>query len=203
MELKLIVIASLLTAVLALSGCTSPAATPSPSAAAPTATPVATPTFVPPADTPVPTPVATLVPTAAPTAVPAYSNGSPVSVSNIKIDWDTTSYEGNAKETATMSVKNDLNDSIVLDVFVYYKVSTPTTFIDPDGTVHNLTNTITKTENLGMMQVGDHKDLSFQVSHNKNVPAVVSVTVQWRGGSAVIFEKTLEMADHSFGTFEF
>jgi hypothetical protein len=138
-----------------------------------------------------------------PTAVPVYSNGSPLSISNIKVDWDTTSYEGQAKETATMTVKNTLNDTVLLDVFVYYKVTTPTTFIDPDGTVHNLTNTITKTANVGMMQVGEHRDLSFQVDHNKNVPTVVSVTVQWRGGSTVVFERDLDIPDHRFGTYEF
>jgi hypothetical protein len=36
-----------------------------------------------------------------------------------------------------------------------------------------------------------------------NVPVTVTIVVQWRGGQAVVFEKTLTMADHSFGTFEF
>lgn len=200
MKFTYVVIASLLMAALALSGCTSPAptASPSPSATAPTATPAATPT-----PTATPSPAPTVAPTPAPTPVPVYANSSPVAVSNIRIDWDTTQYEGQAKETASMTIKNIRNDSIVLDVAVLCKVTTPTTFVDPDGTVHNLTNTITRTANIGMMQVGEQRDVAFQVDHNKNVPVTVSVTVQWRGGSAVVFEKTLNIPDHSFGTYEF
>jgi hypothetical protein len=198
MEFKYVIIASLLMAALALSGCTSPAptASPSPTAEAPTVTPVETPT-------PVPTPEASPTPTEAPTPVPAYTNGSPISVSNIKIDWDTTQFEGQAKETASMTVKNTLSDSILLDVVVYYKVTTPATFVNPDGSVENHTNTITKTANIGMMQAGEQKDLTFQVDHNKNVPTTVSIVVKWRDGSAVVFEKTLDLPDYSFDTYEF
>lgn len=200
MKFTYVVIASLLMAALALSGCTSPAptASPSPSATAPTATPAATPT-----PTATPSPAPTVAPTPAPTPVPVYANSSPVAVSNIRIDWDTTQYEGQAKETASMTIKNIRNDSIVLDVAVLCKVTTPTTFVDPDGTVHNLTNTITRTANIGLMQVGEQRDVAFQVDHNKNVPVTVSVTVQWRGGSSTVFERTLNLPDHSFGTYEF
>jgi hypothetical protein len=136
--------------------------------------------------------------------VPEYSNNSPVSVSNIKIEWDTTQYEGQAKETASMTVKNMLNDSIVLDVVVQYKVTTPAIFANPDGSFENRTNTVTATpRNIGVMQVGEQRDVTFQVDHAKNVPATVTITVQWRGGSAVVLNKTLDLPDHSFGTCEF
>jgi hypothetical protein len=192
-----IVLVSLLMAAMAISGCTSPAASPSPTAA-PTATPTATP-----APTETPTPAPTVTPTPEPTAVPEYSDGSPVSVSGIKIDWDTTQFEGRAKETATMTVKNALDEGVVLDVVVLYKVATPAMLVNPDGSVENYTNTVTSTQNIGLMQVGEQRDLTFQVDHTKNVPVTVSVTVQWRGGSAVVFNRTLELPDNSFGTLEF
>jgi hypothetical protein len=100
-------------------------------------------------------------------------------------------------------VDNVNNETLTLDVVVLYKVTTPTTITNPDGSMQNLTNTITKRQDLGTMQWNDHKDLTFDVSHNKNVPVTVTIVVQWRGGQAVVFEKTLTMADHSFGTFEF
>lgn len=199
MKFTYVVIASLLMAALALSGCTSPAptASPSPSATAPTATQAATPT-----PTATPSPAPTVAPS--PSPMPAYSNGSPVSISNIKIDWDTTQYEGQAKETVTMKVKNTLTDSVVLDVVVIYKVTMPATFANPDGSLENRTNTLTATpQNIGLMQVGEQRDVTLHIDHNKNVPVTVSVTVQWRGGSAVVFEKTLNIPDHSFGTYEF
>lgn len=199
MKFTYVVIASLLMAALALSGCTSPAptASPSPSATAPTATQAATPT-----PTATPSPAPTVAPS--PSPMPAYSNGSPVSISNIKIDWDTTQYEGQAKETVTMKVKNTLTDSVVLDVVVTYKVTMPATFANPDGSLENRTNTLTATpQNIGLMQVGEQRDVTLHIDHNKNVPVTVSVTVQWRGGSAVVFEKTLNIPDHSFGTYEF
>lgn len=203
MEFKLVSIVLLIIAGLAVSGCTS-------SPAAPTATPQATPTATPivNASTPTPAPTGTPTPlpptpTPTPTPQPVYTNGSPVSVSGIKINWDTTSYEGQARETATMTIKNANPDNLVPDVVVLYKVTTPTTVIDPDGTVHNLTNTITKRQDVGVMQWNDQKDLTFEVDHNKNNPVTISVEVQWRGGHATVFEKTLTLADHNFGTFEF
>jgi len=108
-----------------------------------------------------------------------------------------------ARQTATMTVDNVNKEALTLDVAVLYKVTTPTTITNPDGSVQNLTNTITKRQDLGTVQWDDHKDLAFDASHNKNVPVTVSIVVQWRGGQAVVFEKTLTMADHSFGTFEF
>ncbi len=196
MKLNYLVIASLLMAVLAISGCTSPAASPTPSPS-PTEAPAATPA---PTVTPTPEPTATPTPTATP--VPVYSNGSPVSVSQIKIDWDTTQYNDRATQTATMTVKNTLGDSIVQDVEVLYKVTTPAVFVNPDGSYENRTNTVTATQHIGLMQAGEQRDLTFQLDHTKNLPATVSVTITWRGGSAVVFNKTLEMPDHSFGTFE-
>ncbi len=205
MKFNYLVIASLLMAAMAISGCTSPAASPSPTAA-PTATPAATPT-----PTATPTPAPTVAPTPTPrgalehpTPVPEYSNNSPVSVSHIKVDWDTTQYEGQAKETASMTVKNIKSDSIVLDVVVKYMVTTPATFANPDGSFENRTNTVTATPvYIGLMQVGEQRDVTFQVDHKKNVPATVTVLVQWRGGSAVVFDKTLNLPDHSFDTYEF
>ena len=102
-----------------------------------------------------------------------------------------------------MIVWNARNDSVVLDVAVLYKVTTPTTLVDPDGTVHNLTNTIAKAASIGLMQVGERRDVAFEVEYNKNVPVTVSITVQWRGGSSRVFERTLNLPDHSFGTYEF
>jgi hypothetical protein len=124
-----------------------------------------------------------------------------VSVSNIKINWDTNGYDGMARQTATMTVDNVNNETLTLDVVVLYKVTTPTTITNPDGSIQNFT--ITKRQDLGTMQWDDSKDLTFEVSHNKNVPVTVTIVVQWRGGQAVVFEKTLTMADHSLGTFEF
>ncbi len=202
MEFKVILFVLAMTAVLAVSGCTSPSPTATPQAtteATPTATPVANAST----PTPAPTEAATATPTPTPTALPAYTNGSPVAVSDIKINWDTTTYDGMAHQTATMAVDNVNKDNLTIGVVVLYKVSTPTTIINPDGSVENLTNTITKRQDLGTMQWNDHESLTFDVSHNKNVPVTITIEVQWRGGQAVVFEKTLTMADHSFGTFEF
>jgi hypothetical protein len=102
-----------------------------------------------------------------------------------------------------MAVKNALPDGIVFDVKVLYKVTTPATLVNADGSTENFTNTVTKTENIGIMQPGDQKTLTFDVDHHKNVPATVSVIVQWRGGQAVVFEKTLTLQDFSMGTYEF
>lgn len=202
MEFKVILFVLAMTGVLLVSGCTSPSPTATPQATTevtPTPTPIAN-TSTP---TPAPTEAPTVTPTPAPTALPVYANGSPVSVSNIKIDWDTNGYDGMARQTATMTVDNVNNETLTLDVVVLYKVTTPTTITNPDGSMQNLTNTITKRQDLGTMQWDDHKDLTFDVSHNKNVPVTVTIVVQWRGGQAVVFEKTLTMADHSLGTFEF
>ncbi len=202
MEFKVVLFVLAVTGVLLISGCTSPSATPTPTPqasieATPTATPVANAST--PAETPTPAPAAT----ATPTPVPAYSSGSPVAVSDIKVNWDTTTYDGMAHQTATMSVDNINKDNLTIGVVVLYKVSTPTTIINPDGSTENLTNTVTKRAELGTMQWNDHEGLTFDVSHNKNVPVTITIEVQWRGGQAVVFEKTLTMADHSFGTFEF
>lgn len=201
MKFGYVVIASLLVAALAISGCTSPTPTPSPSAAAPTVTPEASPSATAIVNASTPTPAPTTAPT--PTPVPSYSNGSPVSVSDIKIDWDTTSYYGEAHQAATMTVKNAQPDGIVFDVVVLYKVSTPATLVNADGSTENFTNTVTKTENIGLMQPGDQRTITFQADHHKNVPATVSVIVQWRGGKAVVFEKTLTLQDFSMGSYEF
>ncbi len=182
-------------AAVAMSGCTSPAPSPSPSPL-PTATPE--PTAV-----PTPTPEPTPGPSAAPTPLPEYSDGSPVSVSNIRIDWDTTQFAGQAEQTATMTVKNTLDDSLVVDVNVLYTVSTPATIVHPDGRVENFTSVNKKTAHVGLMQAGEQRDISIQVEHARGVPATVAILVQWRGGSAVLFEKTLDMPDHSYGTYEF
>ncbi|HTY90187.1 MAG TPA: hypothetical protein VMC84_03335 [Methanocella sp.] len=201
MEFKPVLIVLLIAAGVAAAGCSAPAATPTPTAT-PNATAVPTPEAAAvPSETPTPAPVATPTPT--PTPWPVYSNNSPVSVSNIKITWDTTGFEGQAHETATMTLNNVNKDNLVLDIVLLYKVTTPTTVIDADGTVHNLTNTITKPQNIGVMQWEDRKDVSFDVYHNKNVPATVTIVAQWRGGQATLFEKTLNMADNSFGTYEF
>lgn len=198
MKFTYLVIASLLMAAMALSGCTSPAVSP-----LPTATPTAIPTATP-APTATPTPAPTVAPTPAPTPVPEYSNGSPVSVSHVRIDWDTTQYEGRAKETASMTVKNMMNDSIVLDVVVQYNVATPAALINPDGSIENFTAIVKATpQNIGLMQAGEQRDVTFQVEHAKNVSATVSIIVQWRGGSAVVFNKILNLPDHSFGTYDF
>ncbi len=202
MEFKVILFVLAMTAVLAVSGCTSPSPTATPQAtteATPTATPVANAST----PTPAPTEAATATPTPTPTALPAYTNGSPVAVSDIKINWDTTTYDGMAHQTATMAVDNINKDNLTIGVVVLYRVSTPTTIINPDGSTENLTNTVTKRAELGTMQWNDHESLTFDVSHNKNVPVTITIEVQWRGGQAVVFEKTLTMADHSFGTFEF
>ncbi len=201
MNSKYLIIATLTIFMIAVSGCTSPAPTASPSPS-PLATAAATalPTAVPPVT---PTPVPTAAPTPVPTPVPVYTNSSPISASNIKIDWDTTQYEGAAKETASMTVKNTLSDAIVSDVVVSFKVTTPTTFMNPDGTIDNRTNTITKQANIGLMQAGDSKDLTFQVDHLKNVPVTVSIVIEWRGGSAIVFKKALDLPDHKFGTYKF
>lgn len=200
MNSKYLIIAMLTIFMIAVSGCTSPAPTASPSPS-PLATQAATalPTAVPPVT---PTPVPTATPKAVPTPVPVYTNGSPISASNIKIDWDTTQYEGQAKETASMTVKST-GDGIVSDVVVSFKVTTPTTFANPDGSVDNRTNTITKQANIGLMQAGDSKDLTFQIEHKKNVPATVSIVIEWRGGSAVVFKKVLDLPDHKYGTYNF
>lgn len=206
MEFKVVLFVLALAGVLLVSGCTSPSATPT---ATPLASIEATPTATPIANastpTPAPSETATPVPSATPTpaAAPAYTNGSPVAVSDIKINWDTTTYDGMAHQTATMAVDNVNKDNLTIGVVVLYKVSTPTTIINPDGSTQNLTNTITKRQDLGTMQWNDHEDLTFDVSHNKNVPVTITIEVQWRGGQAVVFEKTLTMADHNFGTFEF
>ncbi len=193
MKITYLAIAAVFMAAMAISGCTSPAPSPSP---LPTATPEPTPA-------PTPTPEPTAVPTATPTPVPEYSNDSPVSVSHVRIDWDTTQFSGQAKQTATMTVKNTQSDSLVVDVNVLYTVSTPATFVDADGTVHNFTNPNKKTVHVGLMQAGEQRDVSVQVEHARNVPATVTIVLQWRGGSAAVFEKTLEIPDNSFGTYEF
>ncbi|HTX44309.1 MAG TPA: hypothetical protein VMC61_06225 [Methanocella sp.] len=185
--------------MVSLAGCAVPGASPTPSPS-PSPLPTVTPT---PTPEPTPTPAPTVAPTPAPTPWPVYSNGSPVAVSHVRVTWDTTQYEGQAKQTATITLKNVLNDGIVLDVNVIYKVTTPATVVDPDGTVHNLTNQVTRSSNIGMMDVGEQRDVTFQLDHPKNVPATISIILQWRGGSAVVLEKTVNMPDHDFGTYEF
>ncbi len=203
MQFKYFIVASLLLIFIAIAGCTSPSPSPTPTAVAPTATPVPTPTSVPvatenPTAVPSVAPTATAMPTATPS--PVYGNGTPMTLSNININWDTTGYQGMAEESASMTVANTIPDTMVLDAEVDYLVSTPITIVNPDGTSQNLSNTITKTTYVGLLQPGDHKDVSFQVEHNKNVPATVSVVLKWRGGSAKVFEKTYNWPDHSLGT---
>ncbi len=203
MQFKYVIVASLLLIFIAVAGCTSPSPTASPTAGVPSATPIAT---------TVPTAIVNASPTAAPSAAPTvmptatprplYGNGTPLVVSNININWDTTGYQGMAEESATMTVSNTVPNSMVLDIEVDYLVSTPTSVIDSDGTVHNLTNTITKTYTVGMLQPGEHKDVNFQVEHNKNVPATVSIILKWRGGSAKVFENTYNWPDNNLGTEE-
>lgn len=195
-------------ACIAVAGCTSTAPSPTPTlepAATPTPAATPVPTVIVNASTPTPEPAATPTPepTAAATPAPVYADGSPVSISDIRIAWDTTGFDGQARESVTMTMKNVDPDNLTLDVVVLYRVTTPITFIDPDGTVHNSTNTVTKTQSIGLVQWQDRRDISFEVSHIKNVPATISIAVQWRGGQATVFEKTIEMADHGFGTYEF
>lgn len=102
-----------------------------------------------------------------------------------------------------MTVRKTLNDSILLDVNVIYTVSTPMTIMDPDGTSHNTTNPLKASKFLGAMQSGEQRDVSFAIDHARGVPATISVTVQWRGGSSVVLEKTLDIPDHSFSSYEF
>jgi hypothetical protein len=97
-----------------------------------------------------------------------------------------------------------MNDSIVLDVVVQYNVATPAALINPDGSIENFTAIVKATpQNIGLMQAGEQRDVTFQVEHAKNVSATVSIIVQWRGGSAVVFNKILNLPDHSFGTYDF
>jgi len=203
MEMKLIFITAMLALALAMSGCTMPGASPSPT---PTPTPLPTATAAPTVNASTPTPVpASPTPTATPTPTPhpEYSNGAPVSISNVKIHWDTSGYDDQAKETATMTLNNLNKDNLVLDVAVIYEVSTPTTIVDAMGNTQNLTNTVSKTQNIGVVQWEDQKDLTFQIDHSKIMPETVSVIVKWRGGQATVFQQTLNLTDHSAGTYEF
>lgn len=102
-----------------------------------------------------------------------------------------------------MTVKTIANDTIVQDAVVLYNVTTPATLVNPDGSKQNFTNTISKVANLGLMQPGDSKDLTFSAEHAKNVPATITVTIKWRGGSAKVFETTLNAPDHNIGTREY
>ncbi len=199
MKLTYLAFISLLVVALAISGCTFPSATPSPApepTVAPTPAPTEAPTFT-------PTPAPAVAPTPVPTPWPAYANGSPVSVSHVKISWDTTQFTGQATHSVAMTLKNAQNDSLVPGVSVLYTVSTPMTIIDPDGTAHNQSYPVTQSKFIGLMQSGDRRDVSFQSSHARNVPVTVTITVQWKGGSSVVFEKILNMPDHSQGTYEF
>jgi len=202
MEVRYALVALLLMATIAVAGCTSssPAVSPTPSPSpAPAPAESVTPTAMPVTPTPVPTQIATL----APTPWPTYQDGSPVAVSHIKISWDMGEYLGQAEEFVSMTLINTRNDTVIPDVEVDYSVSTPAMIVNPDGTKYNSSTTVTKSDFIGMLEPSEQRNITFQVDHSQNMPATVSITLKWRGGSANVFEQSLNMPEYQSGTFEF
>ena len=203
MDAKYALVALSLMAVIAVAGCisSSPSVSPtiSPSVVqAPIASVTPTPTPV-----PTPMPLPTSISTTVPTPLPVYQDGAPVAATNIKISWDTAAYLGPAEEFVSMTVVNELNNSVLTDVEVDYSASTPTVIVNPDGTKYNSTATASASDFLGLMEPSEQRNITFQVDHSLNMPVTVSITLKWNGGSAQVLEQTLNMPASQSGTFQF
>ena len=203
MKVKYALVALLLMAAITVAGCTSSSPLVSPTISpsvvqAPIASVTPTPTPV-----PTPMPLPTSISTTVPTPLPVYQDGAPVAATNIKISWDTAAYLGPAEEFVSMTVVNELNNSVLTDVEVDYSASTPTVIVNPDGTKYNSTATASASDFLGLMEPSEQRNITFQVDHSLNMPVTVSITLKWNGGSAQVLEQTLNMPASQSGTFQF
>ncbi|HEY3421828.1 MAG TPA: hypothetical protein VGK13_01625 [Methanocellaceae archaeon] len=197
MKINFIIATLLVVFIVAIAGCTSP--TPSPAAVSPTAVPTAIENASP---TPVATasPSATVIANASPTAMPSQlATTDKLSASDISIDWDTT--DAMQHNTVHLRVKN--NDKyMVMDVDVIYTAYTQGVIVNPDNTSYTQNQTSGPvTVQLGRINAGEVKDVTIQAPDiKKGVPAYVTITVNWREGSMVVFQGVLDVPDHALGT---
>lgn len=194
-----LLIALLIAAGIAMSGCTSPSPTTPTATVSPTAPPTLTPT---PTVAATATPIANASPTpiVSPTPTPSstVTKIGNLAVSGLTIEW----YTGEAvqHDTAHMTLKN--NDTVVLsDVIVLYTVVTPFTMANPDGSSAVSNQTATNSVYIGKMSPGETKSVTIQSpDHAKNVPAYITIKVSWKGGEATILQTTLQAPDNKSGT---
>lgn len=200
MKLRYSLVALLIVAGIALSGCTSP----SPSATvSPTALPTSLPTTA--ANTTVaasPTVVASGTPTSVP--VSSSSSGAAVTrvgnltVSGVSIDWDTTDLLQH--DTAHVTLQS-VDPNVIQDVTVTYTVSTPSTLANSDGTTTIINNPVSNSVYVGKMSPTEVKDVAILApDHAKGVPATVNIKVSWKGGEGTILQGTLSTPVGTMGT---
>jgi hypothetical protein len=199
MRQRYIFIIALVALTLISAGCT----TPSPTA---TPTPAATPTPLEPTPTPEATPVATPTPEPSPVVTPVpkpsgITQGTMLNIKDLSIYWDTT---GPLQyEKAEFKIMNVDKNQILLDVNVILRIATPTTIIYPDGTSFNTTQVKESTISLGTLRPLETKSVSLTSSNHREVETLVSIIVNWRGGSEKLFEVTLNAPDNNFGVIEY
>lgn len=200
MKLRHLLVALLIVAGIALSGCTSP----SPGAtASPTALPTSSPTTAATATAAAsPTPAASAVPTSIPTS--ASSSGAAVTqvgnltVSGVSIDWDTT--DPLQHDTAHVTLQS-VDTNVIQDVTVTYTVATPITLANSDGTSTTVSNPVSNSVYVGKMSPTEVKNVTITApDHGKNVPATVTIQVSWKGGEGTILQGVLSAPDGSMGT---
>jgi hypothetical protein len=198
MKINFIIATLLVVFIVAIAGCTTQ--TPSPATVSPTAVPTAIENASP---TPIAnaSPSATVIANASPTAAPSQvATTDKVSASGVSIDWDTT--DTMQHDVTHLRVKNN-DKNMLLNVDVIYSITTPGIIVNPDNTSYIQNQTSHMTTQLGNINAGDSRDLSFTSDHRKNVPAYVTITVNWREGSMVVFQGELEEPDHAVGTKTF
>lgn len=200
MKLRYLLVALLIVAGIALSGCTSP----SPGAtASPTALPTSSPTTATTATAAAsPTPAASVAPTSIPTS--ASSSGAAVTqvgnltASGVSIDWDTTDLLQH--DTAHVTLQN-VGTSVLQDVTVTYTVATPITLANSDGTTTTVINPVSNSVYVGKMSPTEVKDVAILApDHGKNVAATVNIKVSWKGGEGTILQGVLSAPDGTMGT---
>ncbi len=200
MKLRYLLVALLIVAGIALSGCTSP----SPSATvSPTALPTSSPTTAATATAAAtPTPAASVAPTPIPASFSssgaAVTSVGNLTVSGVAINWDTT--DPLQHDTALVTLQN-VGTSLLQDVTVTYTVATPATLANSDGTTTIISNPVSNSVYVGKMSPTEVKDVTIQSpDHGKNAQATVTMLVSWKGGEGTILQGVLSAPDGTMGT---
>lgn len=192
-------VALLIAAGIAISGCTSP----SPGATvSPTASPTSIPTSVPSA-----TAAASVAPgvsvTPAPTTASAGSSGTALTsvgnlaVSGVSIDWDTM--DTIQHDTAYVTLQN-VGTSLIQDVTVTYTAATPSLLANSDGTTSIVSQPVSTSIYVGKISPTEVKNVVLpSLVHAKNVPATVTIKVSWKDGEGTILQGTLSAPDYKLG----
>lgn len=196
MKIKYLLVALLIVAGIALSGCTSA----SPDAiVSPTVLPTNLPTTVDTDNTAAsPTPAAVVAPSAASSSGAVMARVGNLSVLGVSVDWDST--DRLQHDVAHVSLQS-VATNVIQDVTVTYIVATPITLANPEGTTTILSNSMSNSVYVGKMSPTEVKDVTIQVpDHLKNVPATITILVSWKGGDGTVLQGTLSAPDGTLGT---